>query len=218
MWCVNELDDEYIERMEDILDLYDRQLSYKEPVICLEGKPLLLRGSKKPFSRRNRKGKIIKRDYEYVRKGSATGFCVVEPKRGKHFIFVRKRRKSADFARIMQKIGKQYRNAEKIHIVFDNLSTHSKKVLVQTLGAKRGKSLWERFHVHFTPKHASWLNQAETQISMYSRECLGRDRIGTIATLKKRTQHWIDDANRRRRKINWGFTTSCAREKFGYCA
>lgn len=98
----------------------------------------------------------------------------------------------------------------------DNLNTHSLKSLTTHLGPKRGANLWARFKVHFTPKHASWLNQAETQISMYSRECLGKDRIATIATLQKRSEAWVKSANANRRTINWKFTKAKARKTFRY--
>lgn len=216
MWCVPELDGTYIERMEDLLDLYERPLDFREPVVCLDEKPIQLLKNKKTFSRATRRGRVRKRDYEYVRKGTANAFCVVEPLRGKHLIKITKTRKSHEFAEVVRDIGRAYPNAHKIHLVMDNLSTHRKKSLLDHLGPRRGAKLWDRLHVHYTPKHASWLNQAETEISMFSRECLGKDRIASLATLRKRTDAWARDANRRRRKIIWKFTTTKARKKFGY--
>lgn len=216
MWCVAELDDEYIERMEDVLDLYENPVNAREPVVCLDEKPLQLLKNKKSFSRASRKGKFRKRDYEYVRKGTANAFCAVEPRRGRHFIKITKNRKAPEFAQMLREIGRAYPNAKTIHLVMDNLNTHRKKSLIETLGPKRGENLWNRFTVHYTPKHASWLNQAETEISLFSRECLGKDRIASMITLKKRAQAWEKDANQRKRQINWTFTTDKARKKFGY--
>ncbi len=216
MWCVARLDDEYIARMEDILDVYEKPLDHREPVVCLDEKPIQLLKNTSPTSRIPKPDKIGRKDYEYKRKGTAVAFCAIEPKRGKHFISVSKHRKGLDFALFLQHIGRSYPNAEKIHLVMDNLNTHCLKSLTANLGPKRGAKLWARFQVHYTPKHASWLNQAETQISMYSRECLGRDRIATIATLKTRSKAWADKATADKRTINWKFTKTKARKTFRY--
>lgn len=216
MWCVPVLNDEYIERMEDILEVYERPLSYKEPVVCMDEKPIQLLKNISPTSRIPFPCKIGRKDYEYKRKGTASAFCAIEPLKGKHLISVSKTRKSRDFALFLREISRSYPNADKIHLIMDNLNTHRLKSLTTHLGEKRGVKLWARFDVHYTPKHASWLNQAETLISMYSRECLGKDRIASIATLKKRSSAWARRATLDRRKINWKFTRAKARKTFDY--
>lgn len=216
MWCVAEVDDEYVERMEDILDLYERDPNPKEPVVCLDEKPIQLLKNSRSFSRGNRRKKIRKRDYEYIRKGNVNAFCVVESKLGHHFVKITENRKAPEFAEVLREIGRRYPRARTIHLVMDNLNTHRLKSLTSKLGPKRGEKLWNRFTIHYTPKHASWLNQAETEISLFSRECLGKDRIATFSTLKKRARAWELDANERKRKIQWTFTTEKAREKFKY--
>lgn len=216
MWCVPELNDEYLARMEDVLKVYERPPVPGEPVICMDEKPIQLLKNITATSRIPEPGKVLVKDYEYKRKGTAVAFCAIEPKRGKHMISVSKHRKAVDFAEFLRAIGREYATATKIHLIMDNLNTHCLKSLTTHLGPKRGKNLWSRFEVHYTPKHASWLNQAETQISMYSRECLGRDRIACIETLKKRTSNWVRDANNRKRKINWTFTREKARRVFDY--
>jgi len=216
MWCVAKLDDEYISRMEDILDVYEKPLDFREPVVCLDEKPIQLLKNISPTSRVPKAGKIGRKDYEYKRKGTAVAFCAIEPKRGRHFVSITKTRKAKDFARFLQQIGRNYPNASKIHLVMDNLNTHKLKSLTTHLGPKRGANLWARFEVHYTPKHASWLNQAETQISMYSRECLGKDRVASIATLKKRSEAWSKKATTDKRTINWKFTKAKARKTFQY--
>ena len=216
MWCIAELDDEYVTRMEDVLDTYERSLSHKEPVVCLDEKPIQLLKNINSTSRITRRGKPRRKDYEYKRKGTANAYCIVEPKRGRHMVKTTKNRKSDQFAEVMRDIGRAYPNAKKIHIVMDNLSTHTRKSLITHLGPKRGAKLWDRFVVHYTPKHGSWLNQAEIEISMFSRECLGKDRIATLTTLSKRAAAWQQRMNEERRKINWGFTRERARAKFGY--
>jgi len=216
MWCVAEIDDEYIARMEDVLRTYELPLSFKEPVVCLDEKPIQRLKNINSTSRLTRRGKPRRKDYEYERKGTANAFCVVEPKRGRHMVKITKNRKAEQFAEVMRDIGRAYPAATKIHIVMDNLSTHTRKSLVKHLGPKRGANLWDRFVVHYTPKHGSWLNQAEIEISMFSRECLGKDRIATLATLSKRAAAWEKRLNEERRKINWRFTREKARRKFRY--
>lgn len=121
MWCVPELNEEYIERMEDILDLYEKEPNAVEPVVCLDEKPLQLLKNKRSFSRSTRKKKIRKRDYEYVRNGTANAFCAIEPRRGRCFIRITKNRKSPEFAQTLREIGRAYPNAKTIHLVMDNL-------------------------------------------------------------------------------------------------
>jgi transposase len=216
MWCVPVLNEEYILRMEDILEVYERPLSYKEPVVCMDEKPIQLLKNISPTSRIPVPNRIGRKDYEYKRKGTASAFCAIEPLKGRHLVSVSKTRKSRDFALFLREIGRSYPNAKKIHLVMDNLNTHREKSLICHLGPKRGAKLWSRFEIHYTPKHASWLNQAETQISMYSRECLGKDRIASIATLKKRSTAWARSATQDRRTINWKFTRAKARKTFDY--
>ena len=218
MWCVPKLDAEYLERMEDVLEVYERPLSAAEPVVCLDEKPIVLHKNVTSTSRLTRPGRPRLKDYEYVRKGTANAFCAIEPQRGRHMIKITKNRKAEAFAKVMRDIGRAYPAARKIHLVLDNLSTHTRKSLVGHLGPKRGANLWNRFEIHYTPKHGSWLNQAETEISMFSRECLGKDRIATRATLARRAAAWERRVNDERRKIIWRFTRDKARIKFKYRA
>ena len=216
MWCVAEIDDEYKARMEDVLEVYERPIDPAEPVVCLDEKPIQLLKNINSTSRIVRRRKPRRKDYEYQRKGTANAFCAIEPKRGRHLVKITKNRKADQFAEVMRDIGRAYPKAKKIHVVMDNLSTHCEKSLLKNLGPKRGANLWRRFEVHYTPKHGSWLNQAETEISMFSRGCLGKDRIATRATLAKRAAAWTRRMNQERRKINWRFTRLKARAKFRY--
>ena len=216
MWCVPVLTDEYVRKMEDVLATYEKPFDEKEPVVCLDEKPLQLLKNVSPTSRLVRKNRVKHKDYEYVRKGTANAFCMVEPKKGRHFVKITRRRKSPDFARVIQDISKLYPRAHKIHLVMDNLSTHSKKALVTTLWPKRGANLWDRFVVHFTPKHASWLDQAEIAISMFSRQCLGHDRISTRKTIALRAAAWCKRMNEEKTPFNWTFTREKARATFSY--
>ena len=98
----------------------------------------------------------------------------------------------------------------------DNLKTHSLKSLTDFYGLEKGTDIWNKFELHFTPKHASWLDQAEIEIGIYSRQCLGKNRIGDIDELRKKTNAWNKEANKKKLKINWQFTTKDARKKFRY--
>ena len=216
MWCIGELTPEYIERMEDILDLYERSYEKEEPVICFDEKlHHLVKDARSPLPMRE--GFIKKRDYEYRREGSCNVFCVVETKAGRHLTYVTKNRRGPEFAKVIKRIEGIYSEAKKIHIVLDNLNTHVKKSLVEYYGEEEGKRIWGRFEWHYTPKHASWLNQAEIEIGLYQRGCIGKDRIGSIEELRERTKAWTRRMNKRKVKINWQFTTEQAREKMKYC-
>jgi hypothetical protein len=214
MWCVPELDKEYIARMENLLRLYARAYNVREPVVCLDEKPVQLLEDARP-SRRTANA-ILHRDYEYRRRGTANIFCVVEPLAGKHFIKVTQRRTKSDFAKCVRDIVRRYPKAKTIHLVMDNLSTHSFRALEETFGRPEARKLWRRLTVHFTPKHASWLNQAEIQIGMLANESLGKRRFGDLGKLRTHVAAWRRAANRQRRQIRWGFTVRKARRKFGY--
>lgn len=214
MWCVPDLTPEYIERMEDLLDLYERPYDVNEPVVCLDEKPLKLHGSKRP-AYRARDGSL-RYDYEYRRYGTANLFVSVEPQAGRHFTKVTRTRHGYEFAQMLVEIARRYAHAKTIHLVVDNLSTHSLKVVKAALGDAQGAATWSRFTVHYTPRHGSWLNQAEIEISCISRECIGRLRFEEVKMLRRHVRAWVRGANRDRRKINWKFRTADARKKFGY--
>lgn len=218
MWCVAEFTREYAERMEDVLRLYKRPLDPLEPVVCLDERPVQLHKDARPPILANRPGTILRRDSEYVRNGTANVFCVVEPKAGRHMTTVTKNRKGPEFAKMIARIAAAYPKAKTIHLVADNLNTHGEKSLTDFYGERRGRAIWARFTPHYTPKHGSWLNMAEIEISMFSRGCLGKDRIGDIQSLRTRSHAWNARMNRERKKINWRFTVQDARRKFKYAS
>ncbi len=214
MWCIPELNDEFVERMEEVLTLYERPLNALEPVLCLDEKPVQCLDDKRRTIR-VRNGSY-RRDYEYIRRGTVNVFCAVEPKAGRHFPKVTPNRKRLAFARMLRDLARKYPSALTIHLVMDNLSTHTKHALVHTFGEEVGSELWSRFTVHYTPKHGSWLDQAEIAISLYSRQCLGKRRIGSIEELRTQTAAWKRSVNRQRLTIDWKFTVAKARKKFRY--
>ena len=215
MWCVADLDADYIARMEDVLALYEKPLSVKEPVVCLDEKPVSLHADVRP-PRPARPGHIARRDSEYRRCGTANIFAIVEPKAGRHFTCATPNRSAAQFARVIQRVVAAYPRARTIHIVMDNLNIHCEKSLTDHFGPRIGRRLWRRLAVHFTPKHGSWLNQAEIELSLVSRGCLGGRRISDLAQLASETRAWNARANRAKTCIQWRFSRKDARIKFGY--
>lgn len=215
MWCVPRIDQEFVDRMEDVLRLYARRRRSREPVVCLDERPVQLLAPARPTVPM-RPGQPARVDYEYVREGTANIFCIVEPLTGRRMTYASANRKGKAFARALCRIAQRYRKARKIHLVMDNLSTHSKKSLVDSLGITEGSRIWRRFKIHHTPKHASWLNAAEMEASLVSRECLGPRRIGHFYELRSQVAAWRLRADRERRPIRWKFTVSDARRVFRY--
>jgi hypothetical protein len=215
MWCVAELDDAYIERMEDVLALYEQPYNPTEPVVCLDEKPISLHAEVR-LPRPAAPGHVAKRDNEYRRCGTANVFGVVEPKTGRHFTCATPKRTAAEFAKVVRRVVASYPLAQTVHIVWDNLNIHCQKSLTDYYGKKKGQELWERLTVHPTPKHGSWLDQAEIELSLYSRQCLGKRRIPDLKTLRRETQAWKRQVNRNQLKIDWRFDRQTARKKFNY--
>jgi len=215
MWCVADLDEPYIACMEDVLAVYEKPLSQQEPVVCVDEKPVTLHQDVRPPIAM-KPGRVAKRDYEYKRCGTANVFCGVEPKAGRHFTRVTPTRSSPEFADYLLGIAASYPEADTLHLVMDNLSSHTRKALVERFGDQAGGWLWNRFTVHYTPKHGSWLNQAEIEISLFSRQCLGKRRIGALSSLRKEARAWNRSVNRHHVRINWKFDRRQARKKFHY--
>jgi hypothetical protein len=215
MWVVADLDEDYIAKMEDVLEVYERPYDAQHPVICLDEKPVTLHADLRPASPA-RPGREARRDNEYERCGTANVFCAVEPKAGRHFTFATPDRSGLEFAKVAFEIAVQYMQAETVHLVMDNLNIHSRKSLTDLLGSEFGNEIWDRFTIHHTPTHGSWLNQAEIEIGIFSRQCLGARRIPNLKTLRREARAWNRRMNRDRVHINWKFDRQAARRKFGY--
>lgn len=210
-----QLDGEYIRCIEDVLALYEKPLSEEEPVVCIDEKPVVLhRDIRAPLPARP--GHVARCDYEYKRCGTANIFCGVEPKAGRHFPKPTATRSAAEFADYLVEIVARYPEARTIHLVMDNLNTHGRKSLVKRYGEKLGGLLWNRFTIHYTPKHGSWLNQAEIEVSLLSRQCLGQRRIGDLPVLCGEVHAWERRINRDHTTIDWKFTRKQARRKLHY--
>ena len=215
MWCVPALNDEFIARMEDVLKLYARPFNWREPVVALDERPVQLLDPERAGIAM-RAGKPARHDYEYIRRGTANIFCVVAPHTGDRLTRATRNRKGPAYARMLARIAKRYAHARTIHLVQDNLSTHSEKSLVTAFGTRTGRKLWHRFTVHYTPKHGSWLNVAEIEASLVARECLGNRRIGDLTTLRREVTAWRNRARQQGRTIDWKFRVHDARRVFRY--
>ncbi|MGD9152302.1 MAG: IS630 family transposase [Gammaproteobacteria bacterium] len=218
MWCIAKLDTEYIKRMEDILDIYERPYNRDNPVVCMDEKPVALISDSRDRLKPKSDGDVLKKDYEYVRNGSVNVFCAVEGKLGRYINKPTRKRNGDEFAKFMKRLSDRYGYAKKVILIMDNLSTHKEKSLINYYGEQEGKKIWSKFEVHYTPKHGSWLNQAEIAIGMYSRQCLGDGRIGEFDNLKNETKAWNKRTNRKATKINWRFTKKKARKSLNYKA
>src|ERR1700693_3252867 len=152
MWCIPQLDAEYVGKMEDVLKVYEKPYNQAEPVVCLDEKPVSLHAEVRP-SRPARPGRLAKRDSEYERCGTANIFCAVEPKAGRHFTFATPDRSGFEFAQVAVNLALAYPAAKTIHLVMDNLNIHSRNSLVKVYGGEMATEVWNRFTVHYTPTH-----------------------------------------------------------------
>ena len=173
MWCIPELTDKFIERMMDILEIYEKPYNRKKPVICFDEKSKqLLAHERNPIPAKP--GKPRRYDSEYVRNGTVNLFVAVEPKAGNRHILIRKQRTGEDFAIFIEWLINLYADADKIIIILDNLNTHSEKWIFEYFNEEKAKKIIERIEFHKTPTHGSWLNMAEIEISVLETECLNR--------------------------------------------
>lgn len=212
MWCVPKLTPEFKERMEDILDVYARPYSPKEPVVCLDEKSKQLLADSRP-SRPTAPGKVAIQDYEYVRKGTGNIFVAVEPLAGTRITQVTRRRTKSDYAVFIERVIQNYPKARIIHLVQDNLNTHFLPSLIEAFGVQKAQKLWKKIVPHYTPKHASWLNMAEIEINALSTQCLDR-RLASLEKLHGEVAACTARRNRDRTKIHWTFSREKAKKKF----
>jgi len=197
--------------MEQVLDVYKRPYDPLQPLICMdESSRQLIRAVRLPL--KATRGKVEREDYEYERCGVCNIFMAVEPLAGKRLVSVTERKTRTDWAKFLEKIAKNYAHARKITLVMDNLNTHTAGSLYETFTPEQAKSLWERFEFIYTPKHGSWLNMAEIELSVLSRQCLSR-RMDSAELLRSEVDAWQAQRNTKGAKINWQFTTNDARIK-----
>jgi transposase len=214
MWCIPQVDAEYVARLEDVLDLYAEEPDPKHPVVCFDESPVQLIGEVRPPIPAA-PGQLERYDCEYKRNGTANLFVFLNVHQPWRKIKVTESRAAVDFAACMRDLADvHFPKAERIRIVLDNLSTHSAGALYQAFPAPEARQLLRRLEFHYVPKHASWLNMVEIEIGVLAGQCLDR-RIETIEQLTAETAAWEQQRNAANARIKWMFTTDKARAKMG---
>jgi len=198
--------------MEEVIEVYHRPPDPARPVVCVDEAGKQLIGEVRP-PLPVRAGSPAKEDSEYVRHGTANLFMAFEPLAGRRLVAVTERRTAVDFARFLKRLlDESYPDAAKVVLVTDNLNTHCVGSLYEAFAPEEARRLAERIEWHFTPKHGSWLNMAEVELSVLARQCLDR-RIPDAATLAAEVAAWQAERNAAGVKADWQFTTADARTK-----
>lgn len=198
--------------MEDILDVYELSYDPVRPVVCMDEKPYQLLDHARD-SLPMRPGDNQKIDSEYIRNGTCSIFAFVEPLGGRHHTSVHEHRTALDWAaEIKYLVDVMYPDAEKILLVMDNLNTHKAASLYKAYPPAEARRIIKRLELHYTPKHGSWLNIAEIELNVMTRQCLSR-RISTIELLQHELSAWEAERNQTQAKIKWHFQTGDARNK-----
>ena len=203
---------EFVWRMEDVLEVYTRPYDPRFPQVCLdETSTQLLSHSRAPLPLKP--GILERQDYEYGREGVVNLFMCYEPLAGRRQVMVRQRRTKVDWAWCIKELLEvYYPQAERLVLVMDNLNTHTPAALYEAFPPEEAWGLAQRLEIHYTPKHGSWLDMAEIELSVLSRQCLNR-RIADQATLTSEVAAWEQGRNTQGRAIDWRFTTQDARIK-----
>ena len=198
--------------MEDVLDLYAEPYDPAYPTVCMDEKPVVLHDQTcAPLP--PKPGAVERRDYEYVREGTADLFVMVEPLAGWRHVAVTERRTRRDFAECLcYLMEERYPTAAYVRLVVDNLNTHVPAALYETFPPQQARAILERLEFHYTPKHGSWLNMAEIEISVFERGCLSRP-VGDLPTLRYRVSALETERNTGQATIQWQFTSQHARTK-----
>lgn len=198
--------------MEDVLDIYELPYNPDLPVVCMDEKPYQLLGEARE-SWAMRPGNNKKIDFEYTRNGTCSIFTFVEALAGRHHVRVREHRTAIDWAEeIKYLVDERYPDAQKIILVMDNLNTHKPASLYKVFPPEEARRIIKKLEIHYTPKHGSWLNIAEIELNVMTRQCLSR-RIASIDVLRSELSAWTNERNNGKSKVNWQFTTKDARIK-----
>lgn len=202
---------EFVCAMEEVLDVYERPYEESHPVVCLDESPRqLISETRESFT--DSKG-VKHVDYEYRRKGVADIYMICEPKKGKRFVQVKDTHDSRQWAKVIAHIAETlYPHAERITLVQDNLTAHRRAALYEVFDAERARSILKRMEFVYTPKHGSWLNMAEIELSVLGRVALAQ-RIESKAGLQKQVKAYLQAKNNAAKPINWQFKTKDARTK-----
>lgn len=198
--------------MEDVLEVYTRPYDPRYPQVCMdETSKQLLRDARQALP--VEPGRPERRDYEYERDGVANVFMFVEPLAGRRWVDITERRTKTDWAhQIKELVDLRYPEAERIVLVMDNLNTHTPASLYETFEPEEARRLARKLEIHYTPKHGSWLNMAEIELSVLSRQCLQR-RVPDFETLAAEARAWQERRDQKGVRIDWRFSTDDARIK-----
>jgi len=199
--------------MEDVLEVYSRAHDPAKPVICMDEKPYqLLDDVREPIP--SRPGSVEKVDSEYKREGTCSIFIFTEPLAGWRYVEALERRTKKDWAHCVKWVlDNQYPDAEKVVVVMDNLNTHNISSLYEAFTPEEAFRLAQRLEIHYTPKHGSWLNIAEIELSALAAQCLGTRRIPSVEALNRELSAWESQRNANQKGVDWHFTTADARIK-----
>jgi len=208
-----EADGEFVAHMEEVLETYEKPYNSAVPVLCMDEQPVqLLKETRLPIPATTKHAKRV--DYEYERAGTATIFMFAEPLAGWREVAVRERKTKIDWATEMARLLEgRYRACKKVILVCDNLNTHTKGAFYEAYEPNRARSLVRRIEFCYTPKHGSWLNIAENELSCMTRQCLTGRRIGELALLREEIGAWSIDVTHTQRGVDWQMTIDDARCK-----
>lgn len=208
-----ESDSEFVASMEDVLDTYAMPYNESIPVVCMDEQPVqLLNEIRTQIAGTKEHAKRV--DYEYERAGTACLFMFTEPLSGWRKVSARPQRTKVDWAFEMEELLRtRYAGAEKVILVCDNLNTHTRGAFYEAFPPEKARELVKRLEFRYTPKHGSWLNISENELSSMTRQCLKNRRIGDIDALRKQTEAWATKINDKQRGVDWQFTINDARHK-----
>lgn len=212
-WCIPPKQNAaFVANMEDVLEVYHRPYNARKPVVCMDEKPYQLLGeSREPLPAKP--GVVAREDSEYIRNGTCSIFIFTEPLAGIRHAEVSRQRTRIDWARNVETLLEEYyRDAEKVVLVMDNLNTHAISSLYEAFPAEKALKMAQRLEIHYTPKHGSWLNIAEIELSAMEIQCLSR-RIDSMEKLASEIKAWQTNRNNAKKSVNWQFTTKDARIK-----
>ena len=215
MWCIPpEQNADFVAKMEDVLEVYQRPYNKSFPVVCMDEKPFQLLEDRIQPIKMSEDCHITKEDCQYERRGSCSIFMFTEPLKGWRYTVARERRTSEDWAKqIKWLLDEEYPTVEKVVLVMDNLNTHNISSLYKIFPPEEAFRLSQRLEIHYTPKHGSWLDIAEIELSALATQCLGTRRISSIAQLNIQLDAWFSARNDSQIGVDWQFTTNDARIK-----
>jgi hypothetical protein len=208
-----EADGEFVAHMEEVLETYAQPYDSRHPVLCMDEQPIqLLKETRLPIAAT--KDHARRPDYEYERAGTASIFMFCEPLSGWRQVTVRERRTKIDWAReIEQLLRTRYASADKVILVCDNLNTHTKGAFYDAFTPEVARDIVRRLEFRHTPKHGSWLNIAENELSSMTRQCINGRRFGSVEILRTETAAWHQHCNAKQRGVDWQFKVDDARVK-----